>query len=233
MKRTPFIRIHFALHGSIYLFLVFFFANGGAPMGDSNERIKLPQPRYSSLVSVEKALHERRSVRSYRNEPLTMQEVSQLLWAAQGITSEEGYRTAPSGGALYPLELYIVAGNVSELPSGIYRYEPRGHQLVMVQKGDRRKDLSDAALGQESVRSAAAVFVFSAVYKRITKKYGERGIRYAIIEVGHAGQNIYLQAGTLGLGTVAVGAFRDENVKKVMGMGDDEQPLYLMPVGRK
>ncbi|MCE5250472.1 SagB/ThcOx family dehydrogenase [bacterium] len=208
-------------------------AGGGLSMAETGDVVKLPQPRFSGAVSVEKALHERRSVREFKNDPLTLDEVSQLLWAAQGITDDSGHRTAPSGGALYPLELYVVAGNVTGLSAGIYRYNPRGHELVMVIKGDKRGNLSSAALEQPSVKNAPAVFVFSVVYERITIKYGERGKRYAMIEVGHAGQNIYLEAGALGLGTVAVGAFRDEDVKKVLEMADDEQPLYLMPVGRK
>ena len=203
------------------------------PQCEDTVRIKLPKPRYSSSVSVEKTMLERRSVRSYKDEPLTVEIVSQLLWAAQGITNNRGLRTAPSGGALYPLEVYVVAGNVTGLPDGIYSYKPHGHELVRTQKGDKRKVLSDATLRQLYVKEAPLVIVFSAVYERITKKYGERGNRYAVIEVGHAAQNVYLQAVSLNLGTVAVGAFRDDEVKKLMKMEDGEHPLYLMPIGKK
>jgi len=203
------------------------------PQCEDTFRVKLPKPRYSSSVSVEKAMLERRSVRSYKDEPLTIEIVSQLLWAAQGITNNRGFRTAPSGGALYPLEVYVVAGNVTGLPAGIYSYKPHGHELVRTQKGDKRKVLSDATLRQLYVKEAPLVIVFSAVYERITKKYGERGNRYAVIEVGHAAQNVYLQAVSLNLGTVAVGAFRDDEVKKIMKMEDGEHPLYLMPIGKK
>lgn len=164
--------------------------------------------------------------------PLTLAEVSQLLWAAQGITGPGGKRTAPSAGALYPLELYIVSGKVDGLPSGIYRYAPERHSLQGIAQGDRRRELCDAALGQSSIRTAAAVIVLSGVYDRTTVKYGERGIRYVHMEAGHAAQNIYLQAVPLGLGTVVIGAFRDEEVRKVMKMAERERPLYIMPTGK-
>jgi len=197
-----------------------------------SEIIKLPAPRYDSNVSIEKALLKRRSVRDYKDKPLKLAEVSQLLWAAQGITGTYGLRTAPSAGALYPLEAYIVAGNVNDLPDGIYRYKPHVHELEMVTKGDKRKELCNAALGQPSVRDAALVIIFSAVYERTTVKYGERGIRYVHMEAGHAAQNVFLQAVALNLGTLVIGAFYDDVVKKVMNMAGGEQPLYIMPVGR-
>jgi SagB-type dehydrogenase family enzyme len=168
-----------------------------------------------------------------KDEPTTISEVSQLLWAAQGITDQGGFRTAPSAGALYPLELYVVAGKVNGLPAGIYKYRAKSHELLSIVKGDRTTDLCNAALGQLSVRKAAAVFVLSGVYERTTVKYGERGIRYVHMEAGHAAQNIYLQAVPLGLGTVVIGAFHDEEVKRVLKMEDREMPLYIMPVGRR
>ena len=201
--------------------------------GNDSEIMGLPQPRHDSGVSLEKALLERRSIREYKDEPMTLAEVSQLLWAAQGITNPRGFRTAPSAGALYPLELYIVAGNVENLPGGVYKYKPNAHELVNIAEGDRRRELSSAALNQGSVSNGALVIVFSAVYERTTVKYGERGIRYVHIEVGHAAQNVYLQAVSLNLGTVVVGAFNDNEVKKVMNMRDNERPLCIMPVGRR
>lgn len=199
----------------------------------SFERIKLPKPQFDSKVSVEEALQKRRSIRDYKNEPLTLAEVSQLLWAAQGITNRKGFRTAPSAGALYPLEVYIVAGHVTDLPEGIYKYRPHGHELRLIVEGDKRGELSAAALGQECIRNGAAVIILSAVYERTTRKYGNRGIQYVHMEIGLAAQNVYLQAVSLNLGTVSVGAFYDEKVKKVIRMNDNEQPLCLMPVGRK
>jgi SagB-type dehydrogenase family enzyme len=200
---------------------------------DESEIIKLPEPAYKSNTSVEEALLKRRSVRDYKDKPLTLAEVSQLLWAAQGITGSFGFRTAPSAGALYPLEVYIVVGNVKDLPAGIYKYRPHKHELEMVVKGDKRNELYRAALSQSSVRDAAAVIIFSAVYERTTVKYGERGIRYVYIEAGHAAQNVFLQTVSLNLGAVVIGAFYDDEMKKIMKITDREQPLYIMPVGRR
>jgi SagB-type dehydrogenase family enzyme len=195
--------------------------------------INLPQPQYDSAVSIEQSLLNRRSIRSYTGEPLTLQEVSQLLWAAQGITDPRGFRTAPSAGALYPLELYLVAGDVEGLTLGVYRYEPEGHQLVKTMDGDRRAGLASAALEQDCVKEGAVAFVFTGVYERTTGKYGDRGIRYVHIEVGHAAQNLCLQATAIGLGAVTVGGFHDEQVTKLLNLPGNEQPLYIIPVGRK
>ena len=199
--------------------------NGGA-------RIKLPVPRYKSGVSIEQALHERRSVRRYKNEPLVIADVSQLLWSAQGITSPNGFRTAPSAGALYPLEVYLVVGNVKGLMQGVYKYFPTQHEIAKIKDRDVRAELAIAALGQRWVKDAAIDIVFAAVYERVTRKYGKRGIRYVHMEAGHAAQNIYLQAVSLKLGTVVVGAFEDEKVKKILDMPQKEQPLYIMPIGK-
>jgi SagB-type dehydrogenase family enzyme len=196
------------------------------------EIIKLPAPETKNDTSVEEALSKRRSVRRYTDEPLTLAEVSQLLWAAQGVTSREGLRTAPSAGALYPLEVYLVAGNVDGLPDGVYHYRPHSHELKKITDGDKRAELSKAALGQAPVKNAAAVLVISAVYERVTGKYGNRGIRYTHIEIGHAGQNIQLQAVSLELATVVIGAFYDNAVKEGLKMPDDEVPLYIIPVGK-
>lgn len=195
--------------------------------------IALPTPLYDSNTSVEQALLERRSIREYRLEPLTLAEISQLLWAAQGITHPAGLRTAPSAGALYPLEIYLLAGNVTDLRAAIYRYNPESHALSLIAEGDQRLALYQAALGQSAVQDAAAVIVIAAIYERTTVKYGERGVSYVHMEVGSAAQNLYLQATSLNLGTVFIGAFHDDEVKKVLHMAADEQPLGLMPVGRK
>lgn len=199
---------------------------------EPKDAVKLPEPRYSSKTSIEEALHERRSMRDYKNRPLMLSEISQFLWAAQGITDPRGFRTAPSAGALYPLEVYVVAGNVHGLPAGVYKYKSQGHELIRIAKGDRRGELSAAALGQPWVKDGAAVIVFSAVYERTTQKYGERGIRYVHIEAGHAAQNVYLQAVSLNLGTVIVGAFEDKKVKSITHMTSKEEPLIIMPLGR-
>jgi SagB-type dehydrogenase family enzyme len=193
----------------------------------------LPTPRHDSQTSVEEALLKRRSVRSYSDAPLTLAEVSQLLWAAQGITDPaRGFRTAPSAGALYPLEVYLVAGNVEGLTSGVYKYEPAAHGLRSVISGDQQTELYHAALGQSAVKDAPAIMVLSAVYERTTGKYGERGIRYVHMEAGHAAQNVLLEAVALGLGGVGMGAFDDDAVRTVTGMSPAEQPLYIITLGK-
>ena len=197
------------------------------------EKIELPEPKYDSSTSIEQALLARRSVRKYKDEPLTLTEVSQLLWAAQGITeSRRRYRTAPSAGALYPLEVYAVMNNVERITQGVYKYNPHKHELEKVKQGNVNDELTDAALRQTWISESAFVIVFSAVYKRTTKKYGNRGIRYVHMEAGHAAQNVCLQAISLNLGTVVVAAFRDEKVKKILNMPNEEQPLYIIPVGK-
>ncbi|MHC1571520.1 MAG: SagB/ThcOx family dehydrogenase [Methanosarcinales archaeon] len=194
---------------------------------------KLPEPRYDSHTSVEEALLKRRSVREYKDEPLTLTELSQLLWATQGITDPiRSFRTAPSAGALYPLEEYVAVSNVKGVTKGVYKYKPHEHELVKIKDGNARDELTAAALGQTCVRESAIVIVLSAVYERTTQRYGDRGIRYVQMEAGHAAQNLYLQALSLNLGTVVVGALKDQEVRKILKMPDEEYPLYLMPVGK-
>ncbi|MBM4446480.1 MAG: SagB/ThcOx family dehydrogenase [Chloroflexi bacterium] len=183
-------------------------------------------------ASLEELLQQRRSIREYIDAPLTQDEVMKLLWAGQGITSARGFRTAPSAGALYPLEIYLVAGNVDNLAPGIYKYNPVKNDLTLVKEGDARAILASASLGQRSVADGAIDIVIAAVYERTQIKYGPRGERYVHIEVGHAAQNICLQATALGLGLVTIGAFDDAAIAKIIGMSSDEAPLYVMPVGR-
>ena len=217
-----------------FLCLTVYLAFGSSLSANENpEAIKLPAPEYASKLSIEEALLKRRSVRDYKDQPLELAEVSQLLWAAQGITDQRGLRTAPSAGALYPLEVYLVAGNVSGLSAGAYRYVPDGHSLVKVADGDRREELCQAALGQASVKKGAAVIVFTAIYERTTGKYGDRGIKYAHIEVGCASQNVYLQAVSLDIGTVFVGAFHDSRVRELLNLENNEHPHCIMPLGKK
>ncbi len=198
----------------------------------TSEQIMLPDPITTGKMSVEEALLKRRSVRSFDNKPLNQQELSQLLWAAQGVTSPEGYRTAPSAGALYPLSIYAVVGRIASLAPGIYKYEPSGHQLHAIRTGDLRGDISAAALGQDWLRQAPVSMIVAAEVQRTTRKYGERGKGYVQIEAGHVAQNIYLQATALNLGATVVGAFRDDKVKAVLSMPDREDPICIVPVGR-
>jgi SagB-type dehydrogenase family enzyme len=196
----------------------------------NGENMKLPQPKFRSQTSVEEALVNRRSVREYKQDSLSLEEVSRLLWAAQGVTAKWGGRTAPSAGALYPLEMYLLAGKVRGLKPGLYHYDPEKHTITQKKEGDLREELIQASLGQDEILSAPATLVITAVYERTMKKYGQRGVRYVHMEVGLAAENVYLQAESLGLGTVFLGAFEDEEVKKALGI--EEEPLAIMPVGK-
>jgi SagB-type dehydrogenase family enzyme len=172
------------------------------------------------------------STRVFSAAALTLGELGQLLWAAQGVTHGDGLRTAPSAGALYPLEVYVVAGRISDLDDGVYKYQPGAHHLTVIKQQDLRPALAGAALEQSSVSECAALLVFAAVTARTTRKYGRRGSRYVHMEAGHAAQNVFLQATALGLGAVVVGAFDDARVRGVMALPVGEEALYLMPVGR-
>ncbi len=197
------------------------------PISDfSSQTINLPAPRLEGEFSLEEALAKRRSVRQFRPEPLNSEQLSQLLWATQGITDPAGLRTAPSAGALYPLEIYVV------LPQGVYHYNPHQHQLSQKRAGDLRPDLHAVALRQDAILQAPLTVVITAVYERTEAKYGkQRSPRYVHMEAGHAAQNLLLQAVALGLGSVPIGAFYDEGVKTALGLPADHQPLYLLPVG--
>lgn len=189
-------------------------------------RITLPTPDRIGRIMLEQALARRRSLREFAALALSEQELSQLLWAAQGITHPDGFRTAPSAGALYPLELYVVTA------SGFYHYDPREHRLDLHSEGDLRSALYRASLEQDCVREAPAIFVITAVYERTERKYGhERGPRYVHLEAGHAAQNMLLQAVSLGLGGVPIGAFHDDQVQKALSLPREHQPLYLIPIG--
>ena len=201
----------------------------GGKMSTLQKEVKIPSPVLKGRVSLEETLAKRRSRREYKEKALTLQEVAQLLWAAEGMTADWGGRTTPSAGATFPLEVYLVAGNVENLAAGLYHYQPSSHSLVKVLEGDLRKGLARAALGQRMVAEAPVTIVIAAVYQRTTGRYGDRGIRYVHMEVGHCGQNVYLQAEAMGMGTVAIGAFSDRMVKDVLKI--KEEPLYLMPVG--
>lgn len=194
--------------------------------------VDLSKPKYFGEYSIEEVLLKRRSIRNFRDEPLQLKDVSQLLWAAQGLTDKEGKRTAPSAGAIYPLSIYLAAANVNELSPGVYRYDPVTHRLALIEEGDKRKLLYTAALMQGALRHCAAILVFTADYTPVIIKYFEKAKRYVYMEVGHAAQNVFLQAVSLDLGTVPMGAFLNGAVKKILRLPKNEEPLYLMPVGK-
>lgn len=206
--------------------------NECAPNQETKDIIILPEPHRNSATSIEEAIFKRQSVRNYKKLPLSLEEVSQLVWSAQGITHSGKLRSAPSAGATYPLELYVVVGNVTDLSPGIYQYIPKNHRLKKIAAEDVREKLASAAFHQPSVKNGAIDLVFSAIYTRTTKRYGDRGIAYVHMEVGHASENVSLQAVSLGLGTVVIGAFDDKEVKKILALPEEEEPLYIMPVGR-
>jgi SagB-type dehydrogenase family enzyme len=189
------------------------------------EEMALPEPRRQGALSLEEALAQRRSVRSFTEEKLTLEEISQLLWAAQGMTANWGGRTAPSAGALYPLEVYVATAD------GLYHYAPQGHKAIIESQDDLRQGLWEAGLKQDAIRSAPVVFVITAIEERTAGKYGSRAERYVKLEAGHACQNILLQAVALNLGAVPIGAFYDDQVQAVLSLPADHEPLYLIPVG--
>lgn len=194
------------------------------PPGSAAE-VPLPAPDTVGSARLEETIASRRSVRSYAPESLTSSQIGQLLWAAQGITGGATGRAAPSAGGLYPLELYVVSED------GVFRYRPEDHHLILALEGDVRDELAVAALDQEALHDAPAVFVVTAVYERTAAKYGDRAERYVQLEAGHAAQNLLLEAVALDLGAVPIGAFADTAVQEVLGLPADHAPLYLIPVG--
>ncbi len=200
---------------------------------EAARKISLPEPILDGEISLEMAIAERRSIRHYRDEALTISQISQVLWAAQGITDKiRQFRSAPSAGATYPLEVYLASGRVDGLEQGVFRYLPGDHALLRVMDQDRRNELYTQALRQSAVKNAPAVMVIGGVFERTTGRYGPRGQRYVYMEAGHAGQNIQLQAQALGLGSVVIGAFDDSGVREVLDLSPDVVPLYIVPLGR-
>jgi len=224
----------------LFLFCAAFisFSKRGVKMNNiekvSRKEIKLTTAKHDSSISIEKTLCTRRSIREYNNKPIELAQLSQLLWAAQGITKvRDGYglRTAPSAGALYPMELYIVVENVTNLPAGVYKYNCKTHSLKPIKSGKYLGQLATASLEQSCISNGAAAIIITGVFERTRVKYGSRGTRYVYMEAGHVAENIYLQGVSLGVGTVTVGAFSDKKVQKLIGAQENEQPLYVMPIG--
>jgi SagB-type dehydrogenase family enzyme len=184
-------------------------------------------------VSLEEAIAGRRFRREFEASPLTLEQVSQVLWAAQGITDPEGRRAAPSAGALYALDVYVAAAGreAGGLAAGVYHYDPQRHSLERVVEGDACPTLVRLAVGQTFIAEAPLALVITAEYERISQRYGNRAERYVHMEAGHAAQNVYLQVEALGLGTVVVGSFQDEAVSQALNLPPQHKPLYIMPVG--
>ena len=197
--------------------------------------IYLPPPSQKGSMTLEEAVARRRSIRDFTSESISQLQLSQILWSAQGITDISWKsRAVPSAGATYPLEIFIVCGRncVEDIDDGIYHYDVAHHSLTLHYKGDVRLELARAALDQEFIYEAPVDIAICALYERTARRYGARAERYIHMEIGHAGQNIYLQATALGLATVAIGAFHDEQVIKVLRLDKQYKPLYIMPVGK-
>jgi len=236
-----------ALVSALFIATAISNASAQEPSLDSAAVIRLPTPRLTGETSVERALNERRSVRDFSAEPISLMDISQLLWAAQGITKAietppaywrgdewmGGLRTAPSAGGLYPIELYIAAGNIPDLNPGLYRYIPQNHGLKKILDGDQRSAISEAALNQKSIQKCAAVIAICANPRRTAFKYSDRADMYVKIEVGAVCQNIYVQSVALNTGTVFIGAFHDDAMKVALHLPEGEIPLGIMPIGRK
>jgi SagB-type dehydrogenase family enzyme len=215
------------------LFSLLVLAVPGSAIGEKGILL-LPQQKTKGAISLEESVASRRTRRAFHPKPLKLEELGQLLWAAQGITGADGnLRAAPSAGALYPLDLYAVVGesSVQGLEAGIYHYVPSRHGLEQIAHDDVRKEVARASLRQMWMAEAPVSLVLTAEYRRIEGKYGPRGRRYAIMEIGHAGQNIFLQAEALGLGAGIVGAFDDAGLAKVLHLPPTHEPLIVMPVG--
>ncbi|MBM3253056.1 MAG: SagB/ThcOx family dehydrogenase [Candidatus Omnitrophica bacterium] len=192
---------------------------------EEKEIIKLPDVKFDSKISLEEAIRSRRSIRNFEERELSLEQIGKLLWAASGITDNSlKLRSAPSAGALYPLEIYIVKKD------GLFHYEPYIHSLRLIREGDLRRKLCESALNQTSIEKAPLSIIILCDYKRTTIRYGNRGIQYVHIEAGHVAQNIHLEAVSLGLGSVPIGAFQDDRVKEILGLQKFEV-LYIIPVG--
>ena len=190
--------------------------------------ITLPDPKLKGEVSLEEAITNRRSIRYFQNKPISMEDISQLLWAAQGLTDKlNKYRSAPSAGGRYPMEIHAITAE------GMFHYHPAKHAIEQLRTGDLRPKLVQAALGQKFIADASLVLIISAIPEKITTRYGDKGVRYLYQESGHIAQNIHLEATALGLCSVPIGAFTEDVLKASIDLPDDLKPLYIVPIGYK
>jgi SagB-type dehydrogenase family enzyme len=199
----------------------------------ADKTLLLPPPKTGSRFSLERVLLVRRSIREYTREPLTLFELSQLLWSCQGITSTEGFRTTPSAGAVFPLEIYAVVSRVEGLPPGVYHYLPerKEHRVKLIKRGSIGKQLFELSTQQDFIKRVAVNLVIATVTSRMEKQYGEAALRLVLMEMGHAVQNVHLQAEALGLGSVAVGYLQEAEVRELLGI--EAEPLYMVSIGRR
>jgi SagB-type dehydrogenase family enzyme len=195
--------------------------------------VSLPEPRTDGGISVEKAFQERRSIRSFTNESLTLEQISELCWAAQGVTDDKGHRTSPSAMASYPLEVYVLAGNVTDLPSGVYHYSPEGHNLTVIKEGNQIPDLFNSSMGgkEDWRKSAPSVFIVTGVFERINKVPGEDLSRFVYVETGTASENLLLEVVSLGLGATYTAGFDENKTRECLDLASGEEPIAVLPVG--
>ncbi len=194
--------------------------------------IPLPQPDKKGKVSIEEVLSKRRSIRNYLNEPIKLSEITQLLWAAQGITANDGRRASPSAGATYPIEIYLANGSVIGLNKGLYKYIPEKHSLQLIYEKDLFFEICKSTYQIELLKRSAGLFIITAIPEKTTSVYAERGFRYIYMEAGHIGENIALQGVSLGIGTVMIGAFDDHKLSEILKLNKGEIPLYIIPIGK-
>jgi len=201
------------------------------------KRVSLPAPAVEGGPGLWEVAARRRSHRTFAAAPLSLQALSQLLWATQGITRRQtgyAFRAAPSAGALYPVETYVVAHRVETIEPGVYHYDVRSHALELINQGDHGDDVARAALDQPMAAQAAAVFVWTAVVDRSKWKYRQRAYRYVYLDAGHIGHALALAAEALSLGSCAIGALYDEEVNAIVGVdGKGETAVYMAVVGHR
>jgi SagB-type dehydrogenase family enzyme len=201
---------------------------------DTSKAIKLPNARTDGGMSVEKALKERRSIRSFQDKGINLEDVSQLLWAAQGITDDKGHRTAPSAMATYPLEIYLLAGNVIGLPAGIYHYSPQDHDLTIIAEGNKIDDLFNISGDQEDWRKKApAIFIITGGFGRMKEISGQDLSSFVYIEAGTAAENLLLEVVSLGLASTYTASFDANKIQELLGLSSGEEPIGVLPVGWK
>ncbi len=217
---------------SVVFISVFALSNKKGEIQMDKSLIKLPKFKVAGNISIEETLYRRRSIRKFLNDSLNLEEISQILWAAQGITNTDGRRTSPSAGATYPLELYLISNKVEGLKDGVYQYIPDQHLLKVKKEGDLLKEIAGATYQVEMCSGAAGIIVITAIVERTVSVYGERGMRYIYMEAGHAAENLSLQGVALNIGSVLVGAFDDLRVIKALSLSKGEIPLYIIPIGK-
>lgn len=186
--------------------------------------INLPKPHLKGTKSIEECIYNRESVRKYKDKKIEIEKISQILWSAQGLKGFK--RTVPSAGATYPLEIYVTLKD-----KGFFHYNFKKHILELIIEEDLSKNLARASWDQNFIAEAYMNIIICAIFSRTTQRYGERGVRYVFIEIGHCAQNIHLEAVALGLASVPIGAYEDDRVKEVLNLPKKTEPLYIIPIG--